>query len=542
MLLLVIVGGATASPVAASDGDRPLLPQDMNSTAVLAGEATTGCDDPVPGWKDSYGEGCKPYGDKKYCTSAGGEGSGWAPSWGAFAKYAVKGIDATMACCACGAKSFFLGAKLSKLAPGVVVTTRTIKTPKKTITGPSFTMGSDAADGSAVIEATGPNSAAFGVATSAKAGASFAAGRNTVADALGAFASGGETKAFSFNSAAFGMYNTLPDNPKGKWAGSSKGKWVATDPVFQIGVGTSSILGKDGAPIWKDSSGIWRDSAGKVWDDTGKDFPSVRADAFAVTKGGEVYIGKGDEVHVKDGEVQIDGKLFVGGKEVTASTARLAGKDFSLAVGTAKAQLPESFAAGRNTVADAIAAFASGEGTTAFSPNHAVFGQYNTLPDKFKWPGSSKTKWVATDPIFQIGVGHKIPDKDGKSVPAWRMDAFVVTKDGDVQIGKGCDLHKDGCEILVKDGKAHIHKLDVGVGGKNGEMNIEGEVNIKGKLVVNGKEITTSAMSSLMATPPDGTPTAALKAEVASLKEQLAAQGEKLSALEATVARLAAAK
>ena len=52
----------------------------------------------------------------------------------------------------------------------------------------------------------------------------------------------------------------------------------------------------------------------------------------------------------------------------------------------------------------------------------------------------------------------------------------------------------------------------------------------------------TTSMSSLMATPPDGTATAALKAEVASLKEQLAAQGEKLSALEATVARLAAAK
>ena len=62
------------------------------------------------------------------------------------------------------------------------------------------------------------------------------------------------------------------------------------------------------------------------------------------------------------------------------------------------------------------------------------------------------------------------------------------------------------------------------------------------KLFVGGKEITASATASLMATPPDGTATAALKAEVASLKEQLAAQGEKLSALEATVARLAAAK
>ena len=97
MLLLVIVGGATASPVAASDGDRPLLPQDMNST-VLAGEATTGeaaaplCADPVPGWKDSFKEGCKAYEDKKYCTSTGAQGSGWTPSWGAFARYAMNGV------------------------------------------------------------------------------------------------------------------------------------------------------------------------------------------------------------------------------------------------------------------------------------------------------------------------------------------------------------------------------------------------------------------------------------------------------------------
>ena len=450
MLLLIIVGGATASPVAVSDGDRPLLPQDMNSTAVLAGEATTGCDDPVPGWKDSYGEGCKAYEDKKYCTSTGGEGSGWAPSWGAFAKYAVKGDDATTACCACGAKSFFLGAKLSKLAPGVVVTTRTIKTPKKTITGPSFTMGSDAADGSAVIEATGPNSAAFGVATSAKAGASFAAGRNTVADALGAFASGGETKAFSFNSAAFGMYNTLPDNPKGKWPGSSKGKWVATDPVFQIGVGTSSILGKDSS---------------------GKDFPNVRADAFAVTKGGEVLIGKGCvppfyamscEIYVKpdpagkSGEVHMN-KLRVGGKTVSE---------------IAKAEIGD--------IAEA----------------------------------------------FVVKTSER--DRHGR----------VTT--GEVRIGPGCDI-ANSCPIEIKPGKLYIGHNEVHVQGNN--VNIKGNnVNIQGELLVNGKKITASAMSSLMAAPPDGTATAALKAEVASLKEQLAAQGEKLSALEATVARLAAAK
>ena len=47
-------------------------------------------------------------------------------------------------------------------------------------------------------------------------------------------------------------------------AGSSKGKWVVTDPVFQIGVGV--ILGKR----------LIRER-----------LSNVRADAFAVTKGGE---------------------------------------------------------------------------------------------------------------------------------------------------------------------------------------------------------------------------------------------------------------
>ena len=481
MLLLVIVGGATASPVAASDGDRPLLPQDMNSTAVLTGEATTGeaaaplCVDPVPGWKDSYKEDCKAYETAKYCTSDGGFGSGWTPSWGPFAGYAVKGIDATMACCACGAN-------VHKLAPGAVVTTRTQKTPKwgkdATITGPSFTMGSDDAIQKRAIEALTPNSAAFGVGTLAKAFASFAAGegtsaegrasfaagwlssargmysfaagRNTVAHALGSFASGEETSAFSFNSAAFGMYNTLPDNPKGKWPGSSKGKWVATDPIFQIGVGTSSILGKDSS---------------------GKDFPNVRADAFAVTKGGEVLIGKGCvppfyamscEIYVKpdpagkSGEVHMN-KLRVGGKTVSE---------------IAKAEIGD--------IAEA----------------------------------------------FVVKTSER--DRHGR----------VTT--GEVRIGPGCDI-KGTCPIEVKPGELYIGHNEVHVQGNN--VNIKGNnVNIQGELLVNGKKITASAMSSLMATPPDGTTTAALKAEVASLKEQLAAQGEKLSALEATVARLAAAK
>ena len=56
-------------------------------------------DDPV--WTDSHGEGCISYVSKSYCHD-GGYGPKWNFNWGTFAEFAVDGVDASQACCACG--------------------------------------------------------------------------------------------------------------------------------------------------------------------------------------------------------------------------------------------------------------------------------------------------------------------------------------------------------------------------------------------------------------------------------------------------------
>ncbi len=92
---------SASKATAAADAAKAKAAADAAAKAKAA--AAPLCSDPHPGWKDSYDESCTAYEDKKFCTRDGGEGSGWKKGWGPFAKYAMKGIDATKACCACGA-------------------------------------------------------------------------------------------------------------------------------------------------------------------------------------------------------------------------------------------------------------------------------------------------------------------------------------------------------------------------------------------------------------------------------------------------------
>ena len=64
------------------------------------GPAGGGCQD-QPDFLDSEGEGCDDHVTFGYCVD-GGYGPGWDATWGQFSDYAVDGIDASQACCACG--------------------------------------------------------------------------------------------------------------------------------------------------------------------------------------------------------------------------------------------------------------------------------------------------------------------------------------------------------------------------------------------------------------------------------------------------------
>jgi hypothetical protein len=83
--------------------ESPLNFSTRNSSIELEwGLAKWGqCTDEPAEWVDSWGEGCVPYFTKGYCNSSG-YGPGWESSWGNFSDWAVDGIDAGQACCACG--------------------------------------------------------------------------------------------------------------------------------------------------------------------------------------------------------------------------------------------------------------------------------------------------------------------------------------------------------------------------------------------------------------------------------------------------------
>ena len=64
----------------------------------------TTCTDKPLGWTDIGGDTCATYKSSKWCKPDGSSGTGWAASSGRFSDYANSaGVDASEACCACGA-------------------------------------------------------------------------------------------------------------------------------------------------------------------------------------------------------------------------------------------------------------------------------------------------------------------------------------------------------------------------------------------------------------------------------------------------------
>ena len=64
----------------------------------------TTCTDKTLEWTDSSGDTCAEYKSSKWCKPDGNYGTGWSSGDGSFSDWANSaGVDATQACCACGA-------------------------------------------------------------------------------------------------------------------------------------------------------------------------------------------------------------------------------------------------------------------------------------------------------------------------------------------------------------------------------------------------------------------------------------------------------
>lgn len=232
--------------------------------------------------------------------------------------------------------------------------------------------------------ANGSMSTAFGSATQAAGISSFAAGINTTAYGYYSAVFGSNATAQANNSFVIGRYNVV--------AGSSSA-WIGTDPLFVIGIGTSSASRKNALVVLKNgNTGI------------GVDAPSTgnQLEVGNSLNGGNVVFfgGTGSPSSAPSGEstrmAWIPAKSAfraghsgtiswdfnnIGDYSVAFGYSTTARGNYSAAFGdstTASAQ--SSFSCGNNNLASGINSFASGNKTHATAKNASSFG-YLTQAD-----------------------------------------------------------------------------------------------------------------------------------------------------------------
>ena len=84
------------------DADGDDADDDADGDADALWSVPPACADDPADWKDSEGRSCEVYQDKALCASDGEYGPGWSKFWGTFGDFAVNGVAAPQACCACG--------------------------------------------------------------------------------------------------------------------------------------------------------------------------------------------------------------------------------------------------------------------------------------------------------------------------------------------------------------------------------------------------------------------------------------------------------
>eukprot|EP00729_Bicosta_minor_P010396 gene10396-7088_t len=111
------IGTTTTTAATAKTSTLPTLPPTTSTQTTEM--ATVQCKDfggtlANQAWEDVDGDDCSLYSDLNWCTQNGCHGSGWTPSRGVTLEtFATNGVDASMACCACGGGTVPTGSKAS---------------------------------------------------------------------------------------------------------------------------------------------------------------------------------------------------------------------------------------------------------------------------------------------------------------------------------------------------------------------------------------------------------------------------------------------
>ncbi|OUR92049.1 hypothetical protein A9Q87_08090 [Flavobacteriales bacterium 34_180_T64] len=276
--------------------------------------------------------------------------------------------------------------------------------------------------------ASGFASIAMGEASTASGSRSTAMGDTTTASGNSSTAVGTFTTASSRNSTAMGYYNIGGGNPTAL---------VETDPLFEIGNGTSSILANaftvlkngtitapsfDMAEITDNKSLITKEYADSNYNNTGLE---------TLDEGNGIgwrLIGRDALYYGNIGQNAVDLSY-----NNSASTTRGARGNYSTAIGlsTTASSLYSiamgvfTIASGESSTAMGYSTTASGARSTAMGSNTKAEAYASTAIGRYNIGSGNATNWIETDKLFEIGNGTF-------STPA---NALTVLKNGKTGIG-----------------------------------------------------------------------------------------------------------
>ncbi|WP_179320301.1 tail fiber domain-containing protein [Winogradskyella helgolandensis] len=279
--------------------------------------------------------------------------------------------------------------------------------------------------------ASGGFSTAMGNHSEASGSSSMAMGSYSIASGYASSAMGTSTIAQSVSSTALGRFNV---------GGGDALSWVVTDPLFEIGNGSSNTARTNALTVLKNGT-ITAPSfdLAEITDPKAlitKEYADTKLISIgleAIDEGNGIgwrLKGRNPDNFGNIGEGAIDfsenGGTFpisnagaTGGYSTAMGYGTRASGYQSIAMGSyTTASGGFSTAMGSYTTASGIASTAIGSGTTASSYASLAIGRYNV-------GGGNATSWVTSDPLFEVGVGTF----------SSHSNALTILKNGKVGIG-----------------------------------------------------------------------------------------------------------
>ena len=281
--------------------------------------------------------------------------------------------------------------------------------------------------------AKGQRSAAFGDQTKATGNNSFSSGEESSATARNATSFGFATQANSYSGTAIGSHNV---------GGGNATAWVLTDPLFEIGNGTSLSKSNAITVLKNGRTGINTSTPNAILHVNGNG-PGGGNVLFAGTVKNEEDAsappdnGPGtfmrwypDKAAFRAGYVIADewGKNNTGLYSTAFGHSTIAKGRYSVAFGFFSRALGNlSLSAGQGTEAEGDYSASFGLSTNATSYASSAIGRSNV-------GGGNPKEWISTDPIFEIGNGSGQPS-----------NAFTVLKNGST----GINTHNPTAQLHI---------------------------------------------------------------------------------------------